>query len=88
MAADLGIWCNPAGGESLVISVNGSRSSLEPLLRDGLYSLDPDLAMYDVRPLTEITNSAFAPQQLLVVPGRTSVYSRELRAVPLREIDS
>jgi putative ABC transport system permease protein len=32
-----------------------------------LYSLDPDLAVYDVRPLTEITESAFAPQKLLVV---------------------
>jgi putative ABC transport system permease protein len=35
--------------------------------RDGLYSLDPDPALYDVRPLTEITNSSFAPQQLSVV---------------------
>jgi predicted permease len=67
MAVDLGVWCNPPDGESLVISVNGNPSSLEPLLRDGLYSLDPDLAVYDVRPLTEITESAFAPQKLLVV---------------------
>ncbi len=66
-AVDVGIWCNPPGGESLVISVNGNPSSLEPWLRDALYSLDPDLALYDVRPLTEITNSSFAPQQLLVV---------------------
>ena len=64
---DLGIWCSPVGGESLVISANANPSSLEPLLRDGLYSLDPDQALYDVRPLTEITNSSFAPQQLLVV---------------------
>lgn len=66
-AVDVGVWCNPPDGESLVISVNGNPSSLEPLLRDGLYSLDPDLAIYDVRPLTEITNSSFAPQQLLVI---------------------
>ena len=65
-AADSAI-CNPPDGENLAISVKGNPSSLEPLLRDGLYSLDPDLALYDVRPLTEITNSSFAPQELLVV---------------------
>jgi predicted permease len=66
-AVGVGDWCNPRGGESLAISVNGNPSSLEPLLRDGLYSIDPDLALYGVRPLTEIRNSFFAPQQLLVV---------------------
>ena len=65
-AAPLGI-CNPPDGENLVASVDRNPSSLGPLLRDGLYSLDPDLALYDVRPLTEVTNSAFAPQELLVV---------------------
>ena len=65
-AADLGIWCSNSGGESLVVSVKGDPASLEPWLRDGLYSLDPDLALYDVLPLSELTNSAFAPQQLLV----------------------
>jgi predicted permease len=66
-AADTGFWCNPRAGERLVVAARGNLSSLEPWLRDGLYSLDPDLALYDVRPLTEVTNSYFAPQQLLVV---------------------
>ena len=65
-AVDLGIWCGNSGGESLVVSAKGDSSSLEPWLRDSLYSLDPDLALYDVLPLSELTDSAFAPQQLLV----------------------
>jgi putative ABC transport system permease protein len=65
-ATDLSI-CNPTDGENLAISVGGNPASLGPWLRDGLYSLDPDLALYDVQPLSEITNSAFAPQRLLVV---------------------
>lgn len=60
----MGNWCN---SESLVLSTNGNLSSLEPWVRDALYSLDPDLALYDVQPLSEITDSSFAPSQLLVV---------------------
>jgi len=37
------------------------------MLRDVLYSLDPDLALYDIAPLTEITESFIAPQQFLAV---------------------
>jgi len=59
-----GSWCDPG---ALLISSDEDRTSLEPMVRDVLYSLDPDLALYDFAPLTEITGSFIAPQRLLVV---------------------
>jgi hypothetical protein len=37
------------------------------MLRDTLYSLDPDLALYDVVPLTNKTEALIAPQRLMAV---------------------
>jgi predicted permease len=62
--AGMGNWCN---GESLVISADGNPAKLEPWIRDALFSLDPDLALYEVQPLSAITDASFAPSQLLVV---------------------
>jgi predicted permease len=62
-----GSWCNPRGGAGLVISSDEPRSSLVPAIRDELYTLDPNLALSEVRPLTEITESYTAAQQLLAI---------------------
>jgi putative ABC transport system permease protein len=60
-----GSWCNPRGGIGLVFSSAERRSSLVPAIRDALYTLDPNLALSEVRSLTEITESYTASQQLL-----------------------
>ena len=57
----------PRSKGSLVIRSDQERSLLEPMLREQLYSLDPDLPLYDVASLAECTNSYVAPQRLLAV---------------------
>jgi putative ABC transport system permease protein len=52
------------GGGTLVIHSQGDRASLEGMVREVLRSLDPDLALYDVRPLADLTDQDVAPRRL------------------------
>ncbi|MGC2112754.1 MAG: ABC transporter permease [Candidatus Korobacteraceae bacterium] len=52
---------------TLAILSEHDRSLLEPMIREVLYSLDPDLPLYDVLPLAEYTDAYVAPQKLSTV---------------------
>jgi putative ABC transport system permease protein len=57
----------PVNGGSLVIHSALESNPLITRVRDALHSLDPDLALYDVRPLTQIIDDRAAPRRLSVI---------------------
>jgi len=57
----------PSAAGNLLVLSDVDRSLLEPMVRESLYSLDPDLAIYDVTPLAELTDSYLAPQRLSTI---------------------
>ena len=57
----------PSNRGSLVVLSDTDQSSLVPMLRDALRSLDPDLALYDVRSLAEFMQEDLASRELIVV---------------------
>jgi len=57
----------PANGGSLVIHSTVDANVLITRVRGALRSLDPDLALYDVRPLTQITGERVAPRRVSVI---------------------
>jgi putative ABC transport system permease protein len=54
-------------GGALVVLSDLEQSSLEPMVHEVLYSLDPDLPLYDVSPLAEAFDIYIAPQRLAAV---------------------
>jgi putative ABC transport system permease protein len=57
----------PRSKGSLVIRSDQDQGLLEPMLREVLYSLDPDLPLYDVAPLAECIDAYVAPQRLSTI---------------------
>ncbi len=57
----------PSSRGSLAVLSGTEQSSLEPMLRDVLHSLDPNLALYDVRSLAEFMDEDLASRKLIVV---------------------
>jgi len=57
----------PTNGGSLVILSRQDPTALLAAVRSVLHSLDPDLALYDVAPLANLTRDRMAPRRLSVI---------------------
>jgi putative ABC transport system permease protein len=57
----------PVGSGSLVIRSNHDPATQAAAVQSVLRSLDPDLALYDARPLEQLVNSRVAPRRLSVI---------------------
>jgi putative ABC transport system permease protein len=58
---------HPSSAGNLVILSDEQQSSLEPMLREAVFSLDPDLPLYDVSSLAEQFDVYVAPRRLSAV---------------------
>ena len=58
---------HPSSAGNLVILSDEERSSLEPKVREAVFSLDPDIPLYDVGPLADQVDMYVAPQRLSAV---------------------
>jgi putative ABC transport system permease protein len=55
----------PHSSGRVLVRSDEDKSTLEPMMRGVLYSLDPDLPLYNVLPMAELTDTYVAPQRLL-----------------------
>jgi len=58
---------HPSSAGNLVVLSDEQQSSLEPMLREAVFSLDPDLPLYDVSSLAEEFDVYVAPRRLSAV---------------------